>query len=125
MGENINGVPRYIYASANDFLRHCIIVGTTGSGKTTTASTIATQLSKYGAVIIMDWYGEYSSLLSNVEIIEPNSSVPIPIPSDVDDIVTIFEEVLELSSAQAYILQRVVDAYKPRTLSELIEYVEA
>ncbi len=72
----------------------------------------------------MDWHGEYGNLLSEAQIIEPGRSIPIPIPDDVDDMVSIFEEVLELSSAQAYILQRVIDTYKPRSLSELIECVE-
>ncbi|MCD6428339.1 MAG: ATP-binding protein [Desulfurococcales archaeon] len=120
----MTGIPKYVCISVNDFLRHCIIVGTTGSGKTTTASTIAAQLSGYGAVLIMDWYGEYGDLLGGAQVVEPGRSMPIPIPSDVDDMVSIFEEVLELSSAQAYILQRVIDAYKPRTLSELVEYIE-
>ncbi|MCD6340647.1 MAG: ATP-binding protein [Desulfurococcales archaeon] len=124
IGENIGGIPKYVYIPATDFLRHCIIVGTTGSGKTTTASTIAAQLSSYGAVLIMDWYGEYGNLLSGAQVVKPGRSAPIPIPSDEDDMVSIFEEVLELSSAQAYILQRVIDVYKPRTLSELIEYIE-
>jgi len=124
LGENILGIPKYIYVPANDFLRHCIVVGTTGSGKTTTASIVASQLSNYGAVIIVDWYGEYGKLLSNAEVVIPNSSIPIPVPGGVDDIVSIFEEVLELSPAQSYILQRVIETYKPRTLAELVDYIE-
>ncbi|MEM4774768.1 MAG: DUF87 domain-containing protein, partial [Sulfolobales archaeon] len=49
-----------VYIKQTDFLRHCLIVGTTGSGKTSLAMKLANELKRYGASAVLDWYGEYS-----------------------------------------------------------------
>jgi hypothetical protein len=111
-----------------DFLRHAIIVGTTGSGKTTTASIIAKQLRRFGKVIILDWNGEYHSLIPHYrQVLRPGFNLRIPLPiHDVIDFVSIIEEVFDLSPSQSYILQRILERSEIRgvTVSELIEYIE-
>ena len=111
----------------NDFLRHCIIVGTTGSGKSTTAGIIAKQLSRFGLAIILDWYGEFPQIFDRIGV-EPvyyraSKNNKIPIPSKTEAILNILEEVLDLTPPQSYILRRILKR-KSTHLSEVIQGVE-
>lgn len=50
-----------------DIKRHVIILGMTGSGKSTTAGVIAKQLAGMGLpVIILDWHNEHGRLISSI-----------------------------------------------------------
>ncbi|ADM26962.1 protein of unknown function DUF87 [Ignisphaera aggregans DSM 17230] len=116
-----------IIVSLNDdhMLRHIAIVGSTGSGKSTTASIIAEEASKNGyAVIIIDWHGEYKSLLGvlgNVIYTNPyDGSIPEPlnleelIKTEPLAFIEVIESALELTPAQAHILEDAVNMLAQR-----------
>ncbi|MEM2376353.1 MAG: ATP-binding protein [Sulfolobales archaeon] len=113
----------------DDFLRHALIVGSTGSGKTTTAAVIASQLVKYGNVVIVDWNDEYSKILKTLgsNDIMVNDDVKIPLRfNDFEEFISILNDVLELSDAQTYLLYRFLDdvGRDELTIQDLIDYLE-
>ncbi len=115
-----------IIVSLNDdhILRHIAIVGSTGSGKSTTASIIAEEASKNGyAVIIIDWHGEYKSLLNTKDAIYTNPyEGSIPEPLSLEELIKVeplafievIESALELTPAQAHILEEAVNMLSQR-----------
>ncbi len=106
----------------SDFLRHCLIVGTTGSGKTSLAMRIASELKRYGAAVVLDWYGEYQSVGDRILRVGAGDPVAIPI-EDPLDAVFLLEEVLELSPPQSYLLAKLLK--KPRDLERIVDLLEA
>ncbi len=118
-----------IIVSLNDdhLLRHIAIVGSTGSGKSTTASIIAEEASKNGyAVTIIDWHGEYNSLLGmlkNVVYTNPYDG-SIPEPLNLEELIRteplafieVIESALELTPAQAHILEDAVNMLSQRKI---------
>ncbi len=109
--------------------RHVAIVGTTGSGKSTTASVIATEAARNGyAVIIVDWHGEYASLLTPVRDIEILYTNPleqrIPRYMNFEEIVSrdplafieILETGLELTPAQVHVLEEALNVLRARKI---------
>ncbi len=99
-----------VIVSHDDFLRHCVIVGSTGSGKTTTAAFLASQLRRYGGVIVLDWFGEYPGILERLgcayELCGASSETQIPLIKDPYELTMLLEETLGLTPPQVYILQR-------------------
>ncbi|MEM1911009.1 MAG: ATP-binding protein [Sulfolobales archaeon] len=110
-----------IYVKQADFLRHCLIVGTTGSGKTSLAMKLANELKRYGASVVLDWYGEYSRVGDYIVDVGVGEPVAIPI-EDPLDAVFLLEEVLDLSSPQAYLLAKLLK--KPKDLERVIDLIE-
>ncbi len=120
----------------DEVIRHAIVVGATGSGKTTTTATLSIGLSKYGDVIIIDWFGEYRGIitknkeliryLGNIRYLVPGINSKIPLPNDPDYLSTILDEVLELSAPQSYLLSKVLRNYQGNyvSLSEIVELLE-
>ncbi len=106
----------------SDFLRHCLIVGTTGSGKTSLAMKIAGELKRYGAVVVLDWYGEYPPVGDYVLRVGTGDPVAIPL-EDPLDAVFLLEEVLDLSPPQSYLLAKLMK--KPRDLERIVDLLEA
>lgn len=111
-----------VYIKPSDFLRHCLLVGTTGSGKTSLAMKLASELKLYGAAAVLDWYGEYSRVGDYVVRVGVGEPVAIPI-EDPLDAVFLLEEVLDLSSPQAYLLAKLLK--KSKDLERVVSLIEA
>jgi len=107
-----NGFKKLVKIPVNDFLRHTLIVGSTGSGKSTTAAVIATQLTAHGHVVIIDWNDEYPDIIGDPSIrslvVGEDFKIPTKI-ADIEDLVEIVTEVLELTDAQSYLLYKCLD----------------
>ncbi len=109
-------------------LRHIAIFGSTGSGKSTTAAIIAAESSANGyTVFIVDWHGEYLTLLRNLNNILYTNPLQGTIPSALDleqlireetlTFIEILESALELTPAQAHILEDAVNYVKNKFTS--------
>ncbi|MEZ0290887.1 MAG: ATP-binding protein, partial [Sulfolobales archaeon] len=99
--------------STKDLLRHVAIFGSTGSGKSTTAATIAYRAyEKNFDVYILDWHGEYRSLLRRsvreFKLRHLVSLESLPVFRDPVQLLEVFETVFELTPSQSYILSRVL-----------------
>jgi DNA helicase HerA-like ATPase len=101
-----------------DIMRHVLIVGSTGSGKTHTAARLAYCLNSYddATAVILDWHGEYKHILSKpansnarINIVEysyPNLP-KLPLISDIFPLevsIEILERILNLSTYQSSLL---------------------
>ncbi len=132
--------PSPLYITLDDVMGRVGIFGSTGTGKSTTASIIAYRLSKVeslknkgGKVVIIDWHGEYSMLMSKLgaSFYEVN-----PVKNDfrigffcydsmgVDEIVEFMGEALTLTPPQANILARIVRDNRPRNIEDLSRLLE-
>ncbi len=109
-------------------LRHIAIFGSTGSGKSTTAAIIAAEASANGyTVFIIDWHGEYLTLLKNFDNVLYTNPLQGTIPSALDleqlireetlTFIEILESALELTPAQAHILEDAVNYVKNKFTS--------
>lgn len=92
-----------------DITRHIGIFGSTGTGKSTTASSLASKVSSRGLpVIILDWHGEYISKLPKATVFSRENIISFnPLSgalSDVDETVELIGDVLDLTDPQRYIL---------------------
>jgi len=104
-----------------DFMRHAIVLGSTGSGKSNTASYLVRELSKYASVVVIDWYGEHLGEADMV--IDPAAGDPVPVPTNRVSLLELLEEVLDLSPPQSYVLMRVLrDGMSITDLLKEIEY---
>ncbi len=102
-----------IVMPVNMLYRHILVVGATGSGKTRTTAFIINSLQhaypyKY-RIIVLDWHGEYRSLLKKYVYVNPYNA-----PVNIIDIKTLswietLYDVLGLSDPQAYVLQKVIE----------------
>lgn len=124
----------YLYSNPNiiitfnddHILRHIAIVGSTGSGKSTTASIIAEKAAERGyAVVVVDWHGEYESLLKHdrelVIYTNPLKGTMLE-PLNLEELIKreplsfieILESSLGLTPAQAHILEDAVNILAQR-----------
>jgi hypothetical protein len=97
----------------NKLNRHLVILGATGSGKTTLAKKIIRKIMKKSKkpIYILDMYGEYSNDL-DIETIKFDEKVSfnifdpwtIPIKKYIVFLVNTLKNILELSEPQTYIL---------------------
>ena len=105
--------------SDDHILRHIAIVGSTGSGKSTSAAIISEKAAEKGyAVVIVDWHGEYVNLVQNGgervysnplknTVLEPLSLEEL-IKREPLSFIEILESSLELTPAQVHILEDAV-----------------
>lgn len=129
LGRVLSSIPEYpakLYKSA--FFRHILITGTTGSGKSYTASKIADRLSRdlKIPVAIVDWHGEYQRLLSRYTLLTPRE-LPLQLFTGEPDDLSILTSIFELTPPQEYILEKVLrrrDFVKVKTIGGLLEAVE-
>ena len=97
---------------------HILVLGATGSGKTTTTSIFIKNLlrayPKLYRVVVIDWHGEYKNLLDDYIYYNPYSKPLIGLTIEkesLDEVIDIIEESLDLTSAQSYILYEVLKNY--------------
>ncbi len=91
----------------SDVLRHIGIFGSTGSGKSNTASFLARQLITKGFnVIVLDWHGEYKEKLPGFTIFNQDNVFKLnPLKfNDIDDTIEILSDVLQLTDPQRFLL---------------------
>jgi DNA helicase HerA-like ATPase len=105
-----------------------LITGTTGSGKTRTASTIAKRVTSElnTRVVILDWHSEYSYLLDRYELVDPYSNPLQLFTGDPNDI-SVISSVMELTPPQEYLLEKIlrkVNLDKLRSLDLFLDYIE-
>lgn len=122
-----------------DIQRHASIFGTTGSGKSTTAISLALRLFSQGiSVMILDWHGEHSEAVysSGGKVFSPGSTESgltiNPLISEAkgdygfqtEFITDVFSQVFQFTAPQAYMFREVLKAcYRSKTnpsLSDLI-----
>lgn len=115
--------------------RHIAIVGSTGSGKSTTTSILVDEAALNGyAVIVIDWHGEYTSLLKDsnrIVYINPIRGSILE-PLDMEEMIRveplafieIIESALDLTPAQAHILEDAVGIVSQRRVTA-IDIVDA
>jgi len=105
-----------VHLALEDVRRHVSILGATGSGKTTTAATLAFRLWKIGCqVLILDWHNEYHGMAEalggkvislglagspSINPLDPRLCSDIFTHADV--VTDIFSEVLAFSAPQNY-----------------------
>lgn len=135
-GKRIAPIALYL----KDLGRHISIFGSTGSGKSTTAISLALRLSSIGiSVLILDWHGEHSEVVraAGGKVYSPGSvengltinPMYCPKISDVDfqvEFVTdIFSQIFQFTPPQAYMFREALrSSYKVRvnpTISDLIK----
>lgn len=123
-----------------DIQRHIALFGTTGSGKSTTAISLAFRLSSAGvSVMILDWHGEHSErvVAAGGKAFHPGSAEggltvnPLFCPSSkdmsfqVEFITDVFAQIFQFSAPQSYMFRETLKAcYRSRlnpTLSDLIK----
>jgi DNA helicase HerA-like ATPase len=101
-------------------VRHIAIFGSTGSGKSTTAASLAIRSRRKGVrVVILDWHGEYRDLVgkySEYRYIAMSTSFIASLikrlASRYSLLIEILESVLELSPAQSHLLSLVLRSMK-------------
>ncbi|MEM4717481.1 MAG: ATP-binding protein [Desulfurococcaceae archaeon] len=130
IGKILNSLPEYkakLYESS--LFKHILITGTTGSGKSYTASVIAIQVASELNinVFILDWHSEYSNILSDHVYLDPYS-IPLQIFTDDQSDLSIVSSILELTPSQEYLLDRIIRRTpldKIKTVEGLLDIVES
>ncbi len=136
------------YLYVDDVLRHVYVVGSTGSGKTTTVKRILYELLLQNhdtTIIVFDWHSEYKDLIQYIlnkasiklkhRIFTPGvpgkDNIPIPFTScgsDAELNISILESVLDLTPPQVSTLIDMINdlckEYKVITASEILEVIK-
>ncbi len=133
LGVRIDTVlPEDVVLTPEDVRGNIGVFGSTGAGKSTTLSVIASEALRAGfKVYIIDWAGEYEEKIREVDanyvIIDPirdGGVDPLKAFVDTEEAVSALSSSLDLTEPQEFMLQRVLEKEKPSSLPELVEAVE-
>lgn len=123
--------PRPVYLTAQDLEGHAAIFGATGSGKSTTADSLACRIYRQGfaRVIVLDWTGEHSQRLRKcgARIINPVSDgigIWVVGSTSIDTVLEVLSLALGLTPPQEYLLMKALESGIPASLSELASRIE-
>lgn len=110
IGVVINSIPRTeakLYLG--DVFRHVMIAGSTGAGKTVTASLIAKRLAHNLGIstYVIDWHGEYGDMIEDAHTVTPENW-PVPLFTGKADDLDTLSSVLELTPSQEYLLDKIL-----------------
>ncbi|MFP3144140.1 MAG: ATP-binding protein [Caldisphaera sp.] len=124
-----NAYNKEVYLNENDIESHVAIFGSTGTGKSTTAATLAYRASNVFDVLIMDWTGEFSDLIEKASIISPVEFNIDPFKIDEfnkrrDVLIDSLSNGLGLTEPQQYLLMKVIQGENPSSIGNLIEKIE-
>ncbi|MEM0470571.1 MAG: ATP-binding protein [Desulfurococcaceae archaeon] len=129
IGKVINTVPEYpakLFKSS--IFRHILIAGTTGSGKSYTASVMAKRVVEQLGIstVILDWHGEYAALIPRCTVVDPYKMPLRVFTGDPGDLAVV-SNVFELTPPQEYVLEKVlkkVDLSRLKTIDVFLDYLE-
>ena len=123
--------PKPVYLLMEDISGHVGVFGSTGSGKSTTLSVIISRSWRdLGIpVLVLDWTGEFSRMLGggDARILDPLSEGginPLMIRS-MTEVVDVISKALDLTQPQEYLLMRVIEGSSPKSLAELVDYLDS
>ncbi|MGC9112638.1 ATP-binding protein [Acidilobus sp.] len=125
--------PRPVQLTVDDIKGHVAIFGSTGTGKTTTLTTILEGLSSIGInFVAFDWAGEINRLINDsLERWSPlkdggiNPFTDKGLRSSPELLLDVLSSAMNLTQPQSYIVMRVFNDGIPRSFSELQEAIEA
>lgn len=124
--------PMTVGLSRHDISAHVGIFGSTGSGKSTTASIIScgTWSRLRIPVMILDWMGEYRSILRcKARVLDPLKDGPkinpLALVEEPDLSAEIIGRALGLSWPQVYMLGNILESRGPSNVRDLIDEIEA
>jgi len=129
IGRVLNHFPEYparLYKNA--LFRHVLVTGTTGSGKSHTASKIAERASKELKILVfvVDWHGEYRNMLSQYTLIQPRE-LPLQLFTGEPGDLSVLASIFELTPPQEYILEKVLkqrDLGRVKSVEGLLDAIE-
>ncbi len=123
---------------SHQILRHMVIAGSTGSGKSTTTALLISNILKLDdnvSVLILDWNGEYRYLLEKhvnedfrekiilIRANKININTLVFKNRDLHRIVEVFERAFDLSIPQSYILYKTISSNTIHSLNSLLEHL--
>lgn len=125
--------PKPVQLTVNDIRGHVAIFGSTGTGKTTTLTTILEGLKDVGVnFVAFDWAGEINRLVDdNLKRWSPlrdggiNPFTDKGLRSSPELLLDVLSSAMNLTQPQSYIVMRVFNDGIPKSFSELQEAIEA
>jgi len=116
-----------------DFVKHVLVFGPTGSGKTSTAVRAAELALKMGSeIVVVDWKGEYGGYFNGATVIRKLHILRPDVDYETYSLILtdILRDVLELTEPMSYMLyEELVKGYRvygdSLTFSKLIRGIEA
>ena len=130
--------------SMEDMKRHVAVLGMTGSGKSTTAMTIVSQVARSGLpLMVLDWHNEYRNVIANAggTVLSPGSDPfslnPVEVGQGTDQVehvamvTDIFADIYHFTHPQAYMFKNALQKKlaeskpgEPPTLAALVKTIK-